>query len=191
MLLYLTHADTVALDSGLRRAFPKMRLFSRGQSYTSEMIYFDDIASSGSWNIFVIIDDLDWEPVFKEIPSHRLMDYRITNYPERLLYLHRLHPDRAVSRPEKTELTIGWPPAPLTPNQRALADKVRRILRKVGTFRLCKLAFDCSWVPLKDDNVFAGHGAVRWVLEHEERRLGDCRPIESKSAARRGQAPKN
>jgi hypothetical protein len=189
MRLFLTHADTVAFDAALRRKFPKMRIFMAGRSSAPELTYCDDIVSDMgpfSGHLYVIVDEPAWEPVFEEVTT-RFGDvyYRISNLPERLLYFHRYSISKAGSSwPDKANLAFGWPKELVAPSQQALAREVKRLLRKIGTFNLAILAFDCTWVPVDDEDVFAGHDAVRWCLENEERWFdGYYRPIMPKRRA--------
>ena len=181
--LYMTYDDEVAFEAHLIRTFPDIWFFHRRSGYSSDIVYPRDIMSSNAYNLFAVAGSREWKPVFEETPMWGLMDYRIVNYPERIFQLHRLPPTSAKGNQRTTvRLTIGWPPPDvLTPAQQQLADRLTAMLRKIGTFRLALLAFDCSWVEVRDEDVFAGTHAVRWALENEERRLGQFyRPVVGK-----------
>jgi hypothetical protein len=166
---FLTRVDEMALAEALREKFPDIRFYEYKAHPHPQYRYLDDIASAD-------IDKVDMcvgSPRFVEV---KLWEpgghYRVFNVPDEAMFLRRSY----VGEQEPTRviwhgtLQVGITQV-MTKRQISLANKVWRVLSKIGTYRLQVLLNDGEWHDDEGRRFFAGNDAIRWARQDETRRF--------------------
>lgn len=173
---FLTRVDELALSEALRAKFPQIRFYSTeevnpGRHYR----YFDDIATANAKVVTMCVGPRLIVPA--KVRTGRGIE--TIDVSDEVMFLRRSSDVfYKWQRPTIGNgiFQIGITSA-MTKPQIRLMNQVWRILAKIGTYRLMTLDDNYSWRAHIDKHWFAGNDAVRWALEHKERRLGGMRPM--------------
>lgn len=172
---FLTRVDEAALSTALREKFPTIRFYTGVRYPEPHWRYFDDIGSADIRIVRMVVPPPGWEPVFE--PGRGLI-----NAPDEMMFLDRSQKTfenrDEWSRFQNGTFQVGVT-AIMTNAQISLANKVWRLLSKIGTYRL-QFCYQDVWKELPGKRYLAGHDAVRWALEDERRTFysaGDLRPL--------------
>ncbi|MCW9001423.1 MAG: hypothetical protein OQJ87_01765, partial [Rhodospirillales bacterium] len=208
--------DELAFERALREAFPVMRFADHWLFEKPELTFRESMPECERDIDIYFPDDPAWEPEFAR--SDRNPErYRMTNRPIGYVLIFRsnlLHMNASIERegvPPHIDNGVLHVPgdSPMPKDLAAFARKVYRVLGKVASNKLKMmdvLTGETIWEDWKGGRLWAGHDAIRWALEDEDRffdyggrrRDGECiargmRPIEGafpgmvESIRRRGQ----
>ncbi len=180
--IYLLPADEAALSDLLKEHFPGIRFFTweRAPRFT----YFEGIDRANVAEVYMVIAPEDWEPKFEfyrtEIFREIIEGYKWINRPCPQMYIRRSsNPLKDRWRPTYIEsgvFAIGGE-NPMSKEERSLADKIWRLLPKIGTYQMLQ-KIRGEWVPLRSKRFLAGNHAISWARQNEERTFdGDARPV--------------
>ena len=170
---FLTLTDEAALSAVLQEKFPDIRFFTHRKG--RRLHYHKDISSSEDGEVDAVVVPTGWRPRFmpsKWAPGH----FGITNYPDEVMMLrrsyhtYRRHENYSILNAGILQVGVT---RTMSKAQLSFANKVWRLMTKIGTYRLLSESLDGRWVENTGKMWFAGNDAIRWALEDQERYFED------------------